>query len=228
MPCIRDDRGGHTDAHQNNLALWWLIIFPACLQMLWPCTVESMFHSLSGLSLICVAPFFLFLFYFGGRVLDGFAFTLPSGLNNHLIHVSQTSPYWLICLSPLLSSPHRPSTKTIWFWRKEISTSTHSLPGRPIPTHTSPTSTPMMTISPQHVPYHRIWLYSFLCALYWDSSHHAWDKPTLRLYGSWYVIKYRHTVLPTEGNPHFLSGALRYTWKAQYLGVYLALTLTEK
>lgn len=84
--------------------------------------------------------------------------------------------------------------------------------------HTSPTSTPMMTINPRHLPYHRIGLSSFLCALYWDSSHHAWDKPTLRLYGSWYVIKHRHTVLPTEGNPHFLSGALRYTWKAQCFG----------
>lgn len=162
------------------------------------------------------------LFLFRGGLLDGFAFTLPSGLNNHSIHASETSPYWLSFLpspSSLFSSyVHRPSTKTIWFWRKEISISTHSLPGRPIPMHTSPTSTPTMTINPRHLPYHQIWLFSFLCALYWDSSHHAWDKPTLRLYGSWYVIKHRHTVLPTEGNPHFLSGALRYTWKAQCFG----------
>lgn len=132
--------------------------------------------------------------------------------------VRTDSAAFLLSSFSFFSYVHRPSTKTIWFWRKEISISTHSLPGRPIPMHTSPTSTPTMTINPRHLPYHRIGLYSFLCALYWDSSHHAWDKPTLRLYGSWYVIKHRHTVLPTEGNPHFLSGALRYTWKAQCFG----------
>lgn len=148
---IRDDRGGHADAHQNYLALRWLIISPACLQMLWPCSVKCMFHSLSGLPLICVALFFLFFFFAfcgGGGLLDGFAFTSPSWLNNHLIHASQTSPYWL--LTSLRLFIRRPSTKTTWFWRKEISTSTHSSPGRPIPMHTSPTSTPMMTINPCH------------------------------------------------------------------------------
>lgn len=33
-------------------------------------------------------------------------------------------------------------------------------------------------------------------------------------------------MLPTEGNAHFLSGALGYTWK--FLRANLALTLTEK
>lgn len=42
------------------------------------------------------------LFLFWGGLLDGFAFTLPSGLNNHSIHVSETSPYWLSFLPSLL------------------------------------------------------------------------------------------------------------------------------
>ena len=129
---IRDDRGGHSDAHQNNLALWWLIISPACLPMLWPCSVKCMFHSLSSLPLICVVPFFCF-----------FAFIfLSSGGNKSILTLLSSLHLFLFLIC-------RPSTKTICFWRKEISTSTHSLPGKPIPMHTSPTSTPMMTIDPR-------------------------------------------------------------------------------
>lgn len=192
---IRDDRGGHTDTHQNNLALWWLIISPACLQMLWPCSVKCIFHSPSDLPLICVALFFLLL-----RCHLGWIITWSMSCKQN--------PHWL----PFSSTIYRPSTKTIWSWRKEISTSTHSLPGRPTPMHISPTSTPMMTISPWHSRGMFIW--TFLCALYWDSWHHAWDGPTLKL---WQLVcdKQTHGVA-NRGNTHFLSGALGYTWKAQH------------
>lgn len=40
-----------------------------------------------------------------------------------------------------------------------------------------------------------------------------WDTPTVTRGGSWYVTKTQTLVLPKEGNAHFLSGALGYTWK---------------
>lgn len=158
--------------------------------MLWPCSVKCMLHSPSGLPIdLCCSFFFPYPFFFWIRWICFLPCHLS--LNNHL---TPPSPYW----APLLLSrlPYRPSTKTIWSWRKETSTSTHSSPGRPTPTHTSPISTPTMTINPpqravptaegggghQGSPIIHFDLSSFLCASYWDSWHHAWASPTRRLY----------------------------------------------
>lgn len=178
------------------------------------------------------APWFVLLFlYCGGS--DGFALTSPSGLNNHFISAGKKQMLILTYLSPSLSlspsfSVHRPSTKTICFWRKRINTSIPSLPGRPTPTHTSTTSTPTMTINPQfNSSYSTLGIltassnfvsFLFLCALYWDSCHHAWVRATLRLNGSCYVMKTQTHVVANREKPSFSQVPLGYSWKAYILG----------
>lgn len=121
----------------------------------------------------------------------------------------------------------RPSTKTIWFWRKETSTSIHNSLGRRILMHTSLTSTPMMIINLRllcHIQDSSLMTVIFLCFVMRfltpcvGLSH--WDLMAAGL--CW---KPRHTMPPAGGNAYFLSGALGYIWKAQKEGAYPALSL---
>lgn len=151
--------------------------------MLWPRSVKSMFHSPSGLPLICVAPFFPFVWGVSWICFYLAIYQAEWSLDTCIANKPTLTRFPPVPLS--LSRPacfvHRPSTKTIWFWRKEINTSTHSLPGRPTPTHTSPTSTPTTTINLWRGSSHSMPSWGtptlssvsfdcilFFCASYWD------------------------------------------------------------
>lgn len=80
----------------------------------------------------------------------------------------------------------RPSTKTIWFWRKETSTSIHNSLGRLILMHTSLTSTPTMIINLRLLCHNQDCRFFVLCNEIPDTMR---GIVPLRLYGSWFVLK---------------------------------------
>ena len=168
-----------------------------------------------GLPLICVAPVFP-LFLVGGWVGGGrWICFLPWHLvlNNHFIHMSQTNRHWPLLLSllfylflatgPQQKQPDPGGKKQVLQPTARREDLHQRILRRPQHLRRLLTLDSAAQTRGGHQPHHPFRLYSFLCALYWDSWHHAWGSPTLRLYGSWYVMKTQTHVVANRGKPTF-------------------------
>lgn len=207
MPGIKDDRGGHTGTQQNNSALWWLIFFfppphPLGLFANALTLLGEMYASCAERPPIDLCCCFSFLPCLSWMVL---LFALPFGSNDHFIL------YWRLSLSPYVSPTG--------FQQKQPD------PGGKKQVLQPPALWKDLHQRILHWPQHLRWLLALTagqrghrpcrpylrCVLFRDSWHHAWDPPTLTLYGSWNINSDAHGC--QWRGTRILSGALGYTWK---------------
>lgn len=190
MPGIKDDRGGHTGTQQNNSALWWLIISPPpppplplglfanaltlLGEMYASCAERPPIDWCRCFSFLPCLSWMVLLFFFAIRVQWSF------------------HSYWRLSLSPCVSPTG--------FQQKQPD------PGGKKQVLQPPARRKDLHQRILHWPQHLRWLLTLTagqrghrpcrphlrCVLFRDSWHHAWDPPTLTLYGSWNVNSDAH------------------------------------